>query len=96
MAGARWEASSFDAAVSGPPDSEERTRLVGDLAATVFTHIGGTAAGTGEGFVPLDHGLSIISAHAKGLGYDAVVLFLDEVILWLSTCLLYTSPSPRD
>ena len=44
-----------------------------------------TVAGTGEGFVPLDHGLSIISAHAKGLGYDAVVLFLDEVILWLST-----------
>jgi hypothetical protein len=30
-------------------------------------------------------GLSIISAHAKSLGYDALILFLDELILWLAT-----------
>jgi hypothetical protein len=35
--------------------------------------------------VPLDQGLSIISRHAQGLGYDAVVLFLDELILWLAS-----------
>jgi hypothetical protein len=25
-----------------------------------------------------------VSTHAKGLGYDAVVLFLDELVLWLA------------
>lgn len=27
----------------------------------------------------------MITRHAKALGYDALVLFLDELILWLST-----------
>ncbi len=30
-------------------------------------------------------GLEAISRHAKGLGYDAVVLFLDELVLWLAS-----------
>ena len=30
-------------------------------------------------------GLAVISAHAKSLGYDALILFLDELILWLAT-----------
>jgi hypothetical protein len=29
--------------------------------------------------------LDAISRHAKGLGYDAVVLFLDELVLWLAS-----------
>ena len=37
------------------------------------------------GYVDIDSGLAIISQHAKELGYDAVVLFLDELILWLMT-----------
>ena len=32
----------------------------------------------------LDTGLAAMAAHAKGLGYDAVVLFLDELVLWLA------------
>ena len=32
-----------------------------------------------------DKGLSLISQHAKSLGYDALILFLDELILWLAT-----------
>lgn len=35
--------------------------------------------------MPLDQGLSIMSKHAKALGYDAVILFLDELILWLAS-----------
>ena len=35
--------------------------------------------------MPLDDGLSVISKHAKALGYDAVILFLDELILWLAS-----------
>ncbi len=30
-------------------------------------------------------GLAVISAHAKSLGYDALILFLDELILWLAS-----------
>ena len=36
-------------------------------------------------FVDLDEGLSIMSRHAASLGYDAVILFLDELILWLAS-----------
>lgn len=32
---------------------------------------------------PLEDGLSIIAEHAKSLGYDGLILFLDELILWL-------------
>ena len=35
-------------------------------------------------YVDLDTGLAAIAAHAKSLGYDAVVLFLDELVLWLA------------
>jgi hypothetical protein len=78
--GERWTAESFDHALRAPYRSEERTRLVGDLVANIFTSI----AGAGE-FVPLDGGLSIVSRHARDLGYDAVVLFLDELVLWLAS-----------
>ena len=40
---------------------------------------------TRDGFVSLDKGLGIIAAHAKSLGYDGLVLFLDELILWLAS-----------
>ena len=29
--------------------------------------------------------MSILSKHAKALGYDAVILFLDELVLWLAS-----------
>ena len=35
-------------------------------------------------FVDIDEGLAELSRHAKGLGYGGVVLFLDELILWLA------------
>jgi hypothetical protein len=39
----------------------------------------------GESFLPLDQGLAVLSKHARDLGYDAVILFLDELILWLAS-----------
>ncbi|MFW3386018.1 UNVERIFIED_CONTAM: hypothetical protein RF648_08440 [Kocuria sp. CPCC 205274] len=35
-------------------------------------------------YVDLDEGLRAMSEHAQGLGYDGVVLFLDELVLWLA------------
>ena len=46
--------------------------------------IRGVAAGKKKP-MSLDKGLSIISQHAQDLGYDGLVLFLDELILWLAS-----------
>ena len=43
------------------------------------------AAEKEDAYVPLDQGLSILSQHARDLGYDGLVLFLDELILWLAS-----------
>ena len=80
-----WDASTFEEALVAPPADPKRTSLIGALVETVLPAFMDAAQGTGEAFVPLDEGLSIISQHAKDLGYDALVLFLDELILWLAT-----------
>jgi hypothetical protein len=81
---AGWDATSFEAAMMEPPFGEERCRLVGDLISQYFSAYR-ALAGEGEAFVPLDDGLAIMSRHAKDLGYDAVILFLDELVLWLAS-----------
>ncbi|XZE35695.1 hypothetical protein SH501x_001218 [Pirellulaceae bacterium SH501] len=80
-----WDAARFEAALVAPPSSDERSRLVGDLVQYIFPAFKGIAQGKDEAYVDLDVGLSIISTHAKGLGYDGLILFLDELILWLAT-----------
>ena len=79
-----WDAVAFEAAMLEAPNGEERSRLVGDLIAQFFSAYR-SLAGSGESFVSLDDGLSIMSRHAKALGYDAVILFLDELVLWLAS-----------
>lgn len=79
-----WDAASFEAAMLEAPNGEERSRLVGDLIGQFFSAYR-TLAGSGESYVSLDDGLSIMSRHARDLGYDAVILFLDELVLWLAS-----------
>ena len=83
--GTGWDAPSYDAAVREAPEQPERQRLVGDLIGTFFSAYADVAATSSEAFVSLDAGLAIMSAHAQRLGYDAVILFLDELILWLAS-----------
>ena len=80
-----WDAERFDSALEASPSNEERSRLVGDLVQYVFPAFKGIAQGKDEAYVDLDVGLSIISTHAKSLGYDGLILFLDELILWLAS-----------
>ena len=82
---ARWDAASFEAALGAPAGAEERSRLVAALVDSFFRGYRDVARGSDEAFVPLDEGLAVIARHARGLGYDALVLFLDELILWLAT-----------
>lgn len=81
---AGWDVTSFEAAMMEPPNGPERARLVGDLIARFFPAYSSLAS-SGESFVALDDGLSIMSRHAMDLGYDAVILFLDELVLWLAS-----------
>jgi hypothetical protein len=88
-----WDADSFEAAMLEPPSGEQRQTLVGDLVGRIFTSYADVALAKAtdrsksgsEAFVDIDTGLAIMSQHARGLGYDGVILFLDELILWLAT-----------
>lgn len=63
--------------------AELRAKLVNDAAETLITGFTRDAAENEHGFISLDAGLSVIADHAKSLGYDGLILFLDELILWL-------------
>jgi hypothetical protein len=78
--GAQWDATYFQQARQAAPTDEQRRRLVSDLVETLFPAMRSTSE-----FVSIDDGLAIMSAHAKALGFDALILFLDELILWLAS-----------
>ena len=73
-----WDAERFEACASSG-DPKERAELFDVLTKTWFS------AYTNQGaYLDLDSGLAELARHAAGLGYDGVVLFLDELILWLA------------
>lgn len=80
-----WDTASFEQAAAAPPDSEPHLRLVSTLLKTVASSHAEVVSHRGGNFVRFDKGLSLISQHAKSLGYDSLILFLDELILWLAT-----------
>jgi len=82
---AGWDAERFEIAVVAEPTSDERSQLIGALVSKFFGSYDTQAGGRGEAFISLDKGLSVISKHAASLGYDAPILFLDELILWLAS-----------
>ncbi|GAA4543128.1 BREX-2 system ATPase PglY [Streptomyces collinus] len=65
--------------------SELRARLVQDAITRLSPSFAKNAAEDEHGFISLDAGLSVIAEHAKSLGYDGLILFMDELILWLAT-----------
>ncbi|MDO0926541.1 PglY protein [Streptomyces sp. TG1A-8] len=78
-----WSSAELDRAFAAPPGSEERERLVSALLTGPMAAYTQAARGDAQSFIPLENGLKVISRHAKSLGYHGVVLFLDELILWL-------------
>jgi hypothetical protein len=76
--GSQWSAETFGHALGQPPLDDDRRRLVSDI----IQHHLPSLRSQGE-YVPLDEGLVALSLHAKELGYDGVILFLDELVLWL-------------
>lgn len=78
-----WDAERFETARRQSGDGEDRRLLVQALLTTLLSAYADGAAANREGYVDIDTGLSAISRHAHGLGYTGVILFLDELILWL-------------
>src|ERR1035441_1422881 len=74
-----WTAESYAAARAAEPGTEPRQLLVTALVEHYFSAYTQQAS-----YVDPDTGLAAIATHAKSLGYDAVVLFLDELVLWLA------------
>ncbi len=80
-----WDAASLDQAFAEPQDGPERRRLVGDLLVGPFQRYAGTVRADRASYIDFDEGLSVISQHARNvLGCDAIVLLLDELVLWLA------------
>jgi hypothetical protein len=82
---ATWDAGTYAEALAAPPGDARRNRLVGDLVATHFPVVREAYRSSSGGWVDFDQGLAEMARHAKARGHDALVLFLDELILWLGT-----------
>ncbi|MEH1014266.1 hypothetical protein V6U90_14280 [Micromonospora sp. CPCC 206060] len=79
-----WTSDRLDAAFSAAYSDELRRKLVNDLLTSWNKGFFSNAREDAEAFVSLDRGLTEISRHAKELGYHGLILFLDELILWLA------------
>ena len=76
----------YDAARTKPAGNADRQRVVADLVRTYFQAFENTGT-----WLDITDGLQAMTEHAKGLGYDGVVLFLDELVLWLANHLRDTT-----
>ncbi len=74
-----WTAESY-AAAADDPTSDRHGDLVSDLVQHLITSI----VHEGE-YLDIDKGMAVLGRHAKSLGYDGVILFLDELVLWLAS-----------
>ncbi|MFT6903642.1 MAG: hypothetical protein ACJAS1_000286 [Oleiphilaceae bacterium] len=80
-----WDGANFDAVLNDESSKEDKTDLVSCLVGTFFTSMADVANSEEGGYVDFDEGLRIMTEHAKALGYDSIILFLDELILWLAS-----------
>ena len=81
---AAWDRARFDEAASAAPGSPQRQQLISALLGSYFPSYSDVQSDNKESYLPFDLGLEVMSQHAKALGYDGIVLFLDELILWLA------------
>jgi hypothetical protein len=79
-----WTEEDIEEAFAASPDSPQAQRLISDVVQAFMPSYVDSVSGAANAFVSLDQGLAAISRHAKTLGYDGVVLFLDELVLWLA------------
>ncbi|CAM5543666.1 hypothetical protein GCM10010329_27530 [Streptomyces spiroverticillatus] len=78
-----WSSDDLNRAFDAPAGDPHREALVSALLSGPMAAYATGARGDKDAFVPLENGLAVVSRHARLLGYDGIVLFLDELILWL-------------
>jgi hypothetical protein len=78
-----WTLATFDAALDAPVGDPRREALVSALLSGPMSSFAAGMRGAADAFLPLENGLAVISRHARSLGYSGLILFLDELILWL-------------
>ncbi|NLF03489.1 MAG: hypothetical protein GX593_00485 [Actinomycetales bacterium] len=76
---AAWTPESYAAAAAAPVGDPQHDRLVATLVKEHFSSFG--SAGD---WLEIARGLRVMTQHARDLGYDGIVLFLDELVLWLA------------
>ncbi|NMR20263.1 DUF6079 family protein [Cellulomonas fimi] len=74
-----WGAATYEAAAQAPVGDARRAKLVNALVTKYFA----SYRRSGE-WLDIETGLRAMTQHAADLGYDGVVLFLDELVLWLA------------
>lgn len=78
-----WTTADLNRAFAAPAGDRVRDALVSALLSGPMSSYVRGASGDAHAFIPLENGLAVISRHARDLGYDGLILFLDELILWL-------------
>lgn len=75
-----WTREKFEAAAKST-EPAEREKLFSALVKSHFrSYVEQKSA-----YVDIDSGLATMARHAKSLGFDTIVLFLDELVLWLAS-----------
>jgi hypothetical protein len=78
-----WTPELLDQAFAAPYGDDLRTTLETALLDGPFSNYVTGTQGEASAFLPLEDGLAAMSRHAQRHGYDGLILFLDELILWL-------------
>jgi hypothetical protein len=78
-----WDLDRYEAARTQPVGDPERQLLVQALLGGLLSAYAAGAKANRDGYVDIESGLAAMSRHAKDLGYSGLILFLDELILWL-------------
>jgi hypothetical protein len=82
---APWSAETYERARQAPVGDPDRGRLGGAIVATLLPGFREAMRGAATGYVDFDTGLAELARHAHDRGSDALILFLDELILWLGS-----------
>ena len=82
---AAWDATTYEQARAAPVGDPERGRLSGTIVARLMPGFVKAMSGNATGYVDLDTGLAELARHARDRGHQGLILFLDELILWLGS-----------
>lgn len=83
--GAAWDVTTYEQARHAVVGDAERGRLGGAIVARLLPGFVNAMSGNATGYVDLDTGLAELARHARDRGNDGLILFLDELILWLGS-----------